>query len=131
MHRIFLLTASIAAFLAIGLGAFGAHGLRGRIDESMLAIYQTAVQYHTWHALGLGLVAVLARDHPRSRLLVWSGGLMAGGILVFSGSLYGLALSGVRWLGAITPLGGVAFLGAWLLLAVFAWKQPAPAADPT
>lgn len=75
-----------------------------------------------WHALGLGLVGVLPRQNPASRLLVWSGWLMFGGIVVFSGSLYVLSLTGVAWLGMITPIGGLAFICAWLLLAIAAWK---------
>lgn len=121
MHKGFLLISALAAFLAVALGAFGAHGLRGRLDDHMMAVYQTAVQYHFWHALGLGLVAVLVKLYPDAALLRWAGWLMVAGILVFSGSLYTLSISGINWLGAITPLGGLAFLLAWLLLAVFAF----------
>lgn len=123
MHRLFLFIASLAAFCAVALGAFGAHALRGRLDEHTLAIYQTGVQYHFWHALGLGLIALVARSHEESALLRWSGWLMFAGILLFSGSLYVLALSGLRWLGMITPFGGTAFLSAWLLLAAHAWRS--------
>ncbi len=122
MYRRFLMIAALSAFTAVGFGAFGAHGLKARLDEHMLAVYQTGVQYHFWHALGLGLIATLARFHPASTLLRWAGILMFGGILVFSGSLYALAMSGVAWLGAITPFGGTAFLAAWLLVAVFAFR---------
>lgn len=96
--------------LAVALGAFGAHGLRSRLDEYSLGIYEKAVFYHFIHAIGL-LVVPLLTKHER---VCW---LLAGGILLFSGSLYALALSGVRLLGAITPLGGLAFIAAWILLA--------------
>ena len=121
MHRWFLILSSLAAFCAVALGAFGAHGLRGRLDDHMMAVYQTAVQYHFWHALGLGLVAVLVKLYPDAALLRWAGWFMFTGILVFSGSLYALSISGIAWLGAITPLGGMAFLLAWLVLAAFAF----------
>ena len=125
MHRWFLVMSSLAAFFAVGLGAFGAHGLRGRLDEHMMAVYQTGVQYHFWHALGLGSVAILVKFYPHSALLRWAGWLMFAGILIFSGSLYLLSISGIGWLGMITPLGGMAFLMSWLMLAVFAFRDAA------
>jgi uncharacterized membrane protein YgdD (TMEM256/DUF423 family) len=121
MHKWFLFISALAGFFAVAMDAFGAHGLRGRLDDHMMAVYQTGVQYHFWHALGLGLVAVLAKLYPDAVLLRWAGWLMLAGILVFSGSLYVLSVSGIAWLGAIAPLGGTAFLVAWLLLAVFAF----------
>jgi len=123
MSKALLMASAITLFLAVGLGAFGAHGLKGRIDTDMMAVYQTAVQYQFWHGLGLGLIAVLMRQFPEAVLLKWTGWLMLAGIGIFSGSLYVLALTGLRWLGAITPLGGTCFLAAWLLLAVFAWRS--------
>jgi uncharacterized membrane protein YgdD (TMEM256/DUF423 family) len=117
MHRHFLFIAAVAAFLAVGLGAFGAHGLRSLLTEAQMAIYRTGVEYHMWHALGLGLIGVLAERFPGQRLLAWAGWMMLGGILLFSGSLYLLCLTGATWLGMITPFGGTAFLAAWLLLA--------------
>lgn len=123
MHRTFFALASVLALIAVAMGAFGAHGLRGRIDDADLAIYRTAVDYHMWHALGLGLIAAWLRGGPPSRLLRWAGLLMAGGILVFSGSLYVLSVTGLKWLGMITPLGGLAFLVAWGLTALAAWRQ--------
>jgi uncharacterized membrane protein YgdD (TMEM256/DUF423 family) len=122
MHRNFLFLSALAALLAVSLGAFGAHGLRGRIDPHHLTIYQTAVQYHFWHALGLGLIALCARQAPDSKLLNWAGWLMTAGILVFSGSLYALAITGTRILGLITPFGGLGLLAAWLLLVMHAWR---------
>ena len=105
-------------FAAVGLGAFGAHALRARLAPDMQAIWQTAVQYHAWHALGLlavGLYTMLRPDAPGASLSAW---LFVAGIVLFSGSLYALALSGVRGLGLVTPFGGVAFLAGWL---AFAW----------
>ena len=118
LTKIFLLLGSVNAALAVGLGAFGAHGLRSRLSEDLLSTYQTGVQYHFYHALGLFAVALVASLLPDSALVKWSGWLMLAGILLFSGSLYLLSITGIRWLGAITPLGGVAFISAWLLLAV-------------
>lgn len=115
--RFFLIAGALSAALAVMLGAFGAHGLRGRLPADLLAIYQTASQYHVYHALGLLAVGLLTTQLPASGALRWSGGLMLAGTLLFSGSLYLLAISGQRWLGAVTPLGGTAWIIAWLLLA--------------
>jgi uncharacterized membrane protein YgdD (TMEM256/DUF423 family) len=106
------------------MGAFGAHALRAALTPDMMVVYHTAVNYHMWHALGLGLVAVSSLNDPQSLLLRWAGWLMCVGIVLFSGSLYALSISGIKWLGAITPLGGSAFLIAWLLLAIFAFRLP-------
>ena len=95
------------------LGAFGAHGLRSRLDAYALDVYQKAVFYHFIHALGLLLVSLA----PRTAGLVWVKILLVAGIAIFSGSLYVLAITGIRALGAITPIGGLAFIAAWLLLA--------------
>ncbi len=123
MHKRFLLASALAAFFAVILGAFAAHGLNSMVDGHRMDVFQTGVRYHFFHALGLGLVALLAKQHPSSRSLCWSGWLMIPGIVVFSGSLYVLALSGIHGLGMVTPFGGLAFLAAWLLLAVFAWRE--------
>ncbi|MEI7869777.1 MAG: DUF423 domain-containing protein [Candidatus Methylumidiphilus sp.] len=125
MHKRFLLSSALAALLAVALGAFAAHGLRGRLDEHMMDVFQTGVRYHFFHALGLALIAVLAKHYPDSKKLCWAGWLMLAGMVVFSGSLYLLSLSGLTWLGMITPLGGLAFMAAWLLLAVFAYRDAA------
>lgn len=122
MARYYLCAAAVSGLLAVVLGAFGAHGLRERLPADMLAIYQTGVQYHFYHTLGLFGVAVLLLQWRTSQLLRWSGNLFIVGLIIFSGSLYLLAATGVRWLGAITPIGGVAFIASWLLLAVFAWR---------
>lgn len=109
---------AICAFLAVALGAFGAHALSERLAPDMLAIYRTAVEYQFWHALGLVAVGIILQFSPETQLLKWSGWTMLAGILLFSGSLYALALTEIRILGAITPVGGLCFLAAWALLAV-------------
>lgn len=122
--RAFLLLGAVNAFLAVALGAFGAHALRARLPADLLAIYQTGVQYHLIHALGLILIALFAdRLAGAGALVAASGWLLAAGIVLFSGSLYALAMSGVRVLGAITPLGGVCFLAGWALLAAAALRK--------
>ena len=104
--------------LAVGMGAFGAHALKGRLDEYSLSVYEKAVFYHFIHALGIVLISVLARTGGVSvaggARAAW---LLAIGILLFSGSLYALAISGARILGAVTPFGGVAFIIGWIILA--------------
>ncbi|MDF9391318.1 MULTISPECIES: DUF423 domain-containing protein [Methylococcus] len=119
-----LVTTGIAGFTAVVMGAFGAHGLRNVLAPEILAVYHTGVQYHLWHTLGLGLITLLRQQAPQSRPLAWAAWLMLAGIFLFSGSLYLLAVSGIRWLGLITPLGGVAFLAAWACVAVHGWRQP-------
>lgn len=122
MPRTFLMLGAVNAFLCVALGAFGAHGLKQRLTTDMLAVYQTGVQYHFYHALGLVAVGLVLLYFPKSRLVAWSGWLMLAGIILFSVSLYALSLTGIRGLGAITPLGGVAFLTAWAILAYAAWS---------
>lgn len=121
--RLFLLFGAINAALAVLLGAFGAHALKNRLAPELLAVYHTGNQYHFYHAFGLLLTGVLAMQWPASLPLRSAGWLMLLGIVLFSGSLYALALSGQRGLGAITPLGGLAFIVAWLLLAFAVWKS--------
>lgn len=122
MQKLFLTLGSIAMALAVMLGAFGAHGLKSKLTEEMLAIFETGVNYHFYHALGLLIIGIIANWLPDSSLLGWAGGLMAGGIFIFSGSLYLLSLTGTRWLGAITPIGGACFIAAWILLALAIWR---------
>ncbi len=124
MHRFFLFFAALGAFIGVGLGAFGAHGLRQVLTEAQMATYRTGVEYQMWHSLGMGLIGMLAERFPGQRLLHWAGGLMLGGIALFSGSLYLLSLTGQRWLGMVTPFGGMAFIAAWLLLAIAALRLP-------
>lgn len=123
MLKTFIILGSINAFLAVALGAFGAHGLEGRLSEKMLETWKTGVTYQMFHAAGLFAVALLSEKLPQSNLLNWSGWLMLIGIVLFSGSLYVLSTSGIKLLGAITPFGGVAFLAAWLLLGIAASKS--------
>jgi uncharacterized membrane protein YgdD (TMEM256/DUF423 family) len=116
MDRTFLLLGAVAAFLGVALGAFGAHGLRARLSPEMLAVFQTGVQYQMYHALALILTAA-AMAHYSGWLVRTAGWCFAAGIVLFSGSLYLLAVTGVTILGAITPLGGLAFLAGWACLA--------------
>ena len=118
MFKLFISLGSVNALIAVALGAFGAHALKARLSPDMLAVFETGVQYHFYHALGLLAVGMIAAHLPDSSLVKWSGSLMFFGILIFSGSLYILAITGIKWLGAITPIGGTAFITAWLLLAI-------------
>ncbi|MEY3668272.1 MAG: hypothetical protein RL572_1812 [Pseudomonadota bacterium] len=117
MNNILLVLAAINGFLAVSLGAFAAHGLKSMLGPDLLATFQTGVQYHMYHALAMLAVGVLVAQFPAQTGLRVAGYLFMAGILIFSGSLYVLALSGIRWLGAITPIGGVAFLAGWATLA--------------
>jgi uncharacterized membrane protein YgdD (TMEM256/DUF423 family) len=121
--RFCLLAAALALAAAVALGAFGAHALKGLLAAEMLATYHTAVEYHFWHALGLLGVGVLMSRSPDDSALRWVAWLLIAGLLLFSGSLYLLALTGASWLGAVTPFGGVAFIAAWLWLARWAWER--------
>jgi len=120
--KLFLAAGGLAALAAVALGAFGAHALKARVSAEMLAVWHTGVEYHAYHALGLLAVGLVAAQLPESMLLKWSGWLMLAGIVLFSGSLYALALSGERWPGAITPIGGTAFLAAWGLFVIAVLK---------
>ena len=122
MPKSFLLLAAISGFLVVALGAFGAHGLKEKISADLLAVWHTGVLYQMFHTLALLAVALLLTQLPTSTALRCSGWLFVAGTVIFSGSLYLLALTGTRWLGAVTPLGGVAFLGGWLSLVVAAWQ---------
>ncbi len=123
MRSTFLFLSACSALIAVGMGAFGAHGLKSILSPEMLVVYKTGVTYQMWHALGLGLIAMYQLQTPQSKLLYWAGWLMFSGIILFSCSLYVLALSELKWLGMITPLGGITFLAAWLLVALYAYKQ--------
>jgi uncharacterized membrane protein YgdD (TMEM256/DUF423 family) len=123
MAKLFVLLGSLCAALAVILGAFGAHALKSSLSADMLEVYQTGVQYHFYHALGLLLIGVIAVVMPQNVLLKWAGFVMIAGIVLFSGSLYALALTGVKALGAITPVGGLCFIAAWLLVAGTALRQ--------
>ena len=117
MQRTFLLAGALAGFVGVAFGAFGAHGLRGRLSPDMLAVFETGVRYQMYHALALMLVAAAAA-RIEGRLVSAAGWLFVTGIVLFSGSLYLLAVTGITVLGAITPIGGVAFLAAWACLAI-------------
>ena len=120
MDRTFIFIGAVMGFLGVGLGAFGAHGLRARLSPDMLAVFETAVRYQMYHALAIvAAAALMSRLDARSATAAaWC---FVGGIVVFSGSLYALALTGVPTLGAITPIGGLALLAGWILLAVAAF----------
>jgi len=118
MDRTFLLLGALAGATGVALGAFGAHGLRSRLSPEMLAVFETGVRYHLYHALALLATVPIMGRLEGSRLVIAAGWLFVAGIVLFSGSLYLLALTGITMLGAITPLGGVAFLCAWACLAV-------------
>ena len=120
--KLFLSLGAINALLVVLLGAFGAHALKARLSQEMMAVYQTGIQYHFYHAVGLLIVGLVATQIPVTGWLKWSGWLMLAGIIIFSGSLYTLSLSGIRGFGAITPIGGVAFIIAWALFAVAVLK---------
>jgi uncharacterized membrane protein YgdD (TMEM256/DUF423 family) len=117
MNNLFLVLAGVNGFIAVSLGAFAAHGLKSMLGPDLLATFQTGVQYHMYHSLALLAVGILVLQFPAQTGLRIAGFLFLAGIIIFSGSLYILALSGIRWLGAITPIGGVAFLAGWALLA--------------
>jgi uncharacterized membrane protein YgdD (TMEM256/DUF423 family) len=121
MERLFFTVGALSAGLGVALGAFGAHALKARLSPDMLAVWETGVRYQLVHALALLAVGYAATRWPGTAVHT-SGWLFVAGTLLFSGSLYVLSLSGVRWLGAITPLGGVAWIVAWLCLAWGAWR---------
>jgi uncharacterized membrane protein YgdD (TMEM256/DUF423 family) len=122
MDRVFFTLGSISAGLAVALGAFGAHALRGRLAADMLANFETGVRYQMYHALALLAVAWAVSRWSGSNLPVAAGWLFVAGTMLFSASLYVLSLTGTRWLGAITPLGGVSFVVGWLCLVLAAWR---------
>ena len=116
----FIIAGAINAFIAVSFGAFGAHALKEKLSEKYLAIWETAVQYQMYHAIGLIVIGILMSTSILGPVtqLNWAGYLMLAGIVIFSGSLYVLSLTGIGVLGAITPIGGVAFLTAWVLVVV-------------
>jgi uncharacterized membrane protein YgdD (TMEM256/DUF423 family) len=120
MDITFLLIGSLLGFLGVAAGAFGAHGLRSRLSADMLAVFETAVRYQMYHVFALLIVAAAMGRLGDARLLSLAGWFFVAGIVLFSGSLYALALSGASALGAITPIGGLAFLIGWACLAIYA-----------
>lgn len=121
MERIFFLIGTVSAFIGVAAGAFGAHALKSRLSAEMLTTFEVGVRYQMYHAFALLVVAWVLTKWPSS-LAINSGWCFVAGTILFSGSLYVLSLSGVRWFGAITPLGGVAFLAGWLCLGIAVWK---------
>ena len=118
-----LLVGAISGMTAVALSAFGAHALEGTLTERAMKVFQTAADYQFYHSLALVFVALLGISYPASKKLKWSTCLFTAGIVLFSGSLYLLSLSGIRWLGVVTPFGGVSFILGWLMLAFFAVRD--------
>lgn len=125
MGRSFLILGALFALLSVALGAFGAHILRDRIDARSMEIFQTGAHYQGYHALALLILGVALVARPELSKLRTAGWLFVAGTVIFSGSLYALSTTGVKWLGAITPIGGVCFLSGWLILLVVAASLPA------
>lgn len=123
-ERLFAAAGAVSAFLAVAAGAFGAHALRTRVAPDLLGVFETGARYQMYHALGLLAVAWLAGRAASMPQAAWAGWAFLVGTVVFSGSLYALALTGQRWLGAVTPIGGVAFLAGWICLAWAALARP-------
>jgi uncharacterized membrane protein YgdD (TMEM256/DUF423 family) len=122
MTRIFLAIASMLGGISVVFGAFASHALRDRLSANSLAIWETGTKYQMYHALALMLVALLISRFPDSVLLVVAGYAFIVGTFIFSGSLYGLTLTGIKWLGAITPIGGMGLIIGWLCLALATWR---------
>ncbi|CAI6020973.1 hypothetical protein PAECIP112173_00250 [Paenibacillus sp. JJ-100] len=123
MQRRWMMVGAILTMLSVAIGAFGAHMLKDRIGASAIATYETGVQYHMIHALGLLIIGLTAGQLGASMKLRWAARLLFAGIIIFSGSLYILSISGIKILGAITPIGGVAFIIGWLLFALDVWQR--------
>lgn len=123
MPKTFLMLGTINVLLCIALGAFGSHGLKQILSPEAMATYQTGVQYHFYHALGLILLGLIRFHMPSSRLIPISGWLMLMGILLFSINLYVMSLTGIRQLGMVAPFGGLSFMSAWIILTYAIWKE--------
>ncbi|UNK17326.1 DUF423 domain-containing protein [Paenibacillus sp. N3/727] len=122
MQRTFMAWGAVLMALSVAIGAFGAHMLEGRISADEMAVYETGVHYHMIHGIAVIITGLAAGLFGESRKLFWAGVLFITGVLIFSGSLYVLSLSGIKWLGAITPIGGVSFIAGWLVLMSSAWS---------
>lgn len=118
MEKTFLVIGAVLGALAVAIGAFGAHGLKAMVTPDLLANFETGARYHMYHALAIVAVALVIARYPAASLAPVAGWLFLAGIVIFSGSLYLMALTGMRWLGAITPIGGVALIGGWVCLAL-------------
>ncbi len=119
----FLALGSVSGFIAVALGAFGAHALKDKLDPHMLDVYKTGVQYQFYHTFAIIAVAILLKYFSDNSLLTYAGYLFLIGIILFSGSLYTMALTDVKVLGAVTPFGGLCFLAGWALLFVSVWRM--------
>jgi uncharacterized membrane protein YgdD (TMEM256/DUF423 family) len=128
MHKGFLKTAALLGAISVILGAFAAHTLKEMISERAVATFETAVRYQFYHVFALFVTSIIYKEN-RSRLVIWAGWAFIAGIILFSGSLYGLAIvqgmvmPGFKWLGPITPIGGAAFIGGWLFLFASFWRK--------
>ena len=122
MVKYFLVIGSLSAFIAVALGAFGAHALKGKLDPDLFNVFEVGVRYQMYHALALIALGWLIDRYPGAPLAP-AGWLFVAGSVLFSGSLYALALSGTRWLGAITPFGGFCFLAGWLWIGWCLWRS--------
>lgn len=122
MNKPFLVAGIVFAMFGVVLGAFAAHGLKSRLPADLVAVFQTGVQYQFYHGLGLILLALIS-VHISSNLLTYSGYLMIAGVVCFSGSLYALALTGIKFFGPITPLGGLFFILSWMLMLIAVLKE--------
>ena len=120
--RVLLTAGAVAALAGVAAGAFGAHGLEGRVEPRLVEVFETGARYQMYHARGLLALGLAAARWP-DPLWSWAGALFGAGILVFSGSLYALGLTGVGWLGAVTPVGGLAYLAGWAAAAAAAWRS--------
>ncbi|WP_127536553.1 DUF423 domain-containing protein [Paenibacillus illinoisensis] len=123
MQRVWMTVGAVMTMLSVAIGAFGAHMLKEKIGADAIAVYETGVQYHMIHALALLIVGLTAGQLGVSSKLKWAARLLFIGIIVFSGSLYVLSITGIKVLGAITPIGGVAFIAGWLLFALDVWQR--------
>lgn len=121
MVKFFVLMASVMAFIAVAVGAFGAHMLRNHLNAELMAVFETAARYHMYHALALGIVAFSLKIQTGTRAII-AGWLFITGIILFCGSLYTLSITGIKWFGAITPFGGIAFLAGWIYIAAHVLK---------
>jgi uncharacterized membrane protein YgdD (TMEM256/DUF423 family) len=117
------LSAGLSGMLSVMLGAYGAHGLKSRLSEDLMNTFQTGVEYQMYHSLALLIAGMLAYQWPETQLIRWSGYLFLVGMIMFSGSLYLLSLTGLRIFGPITPLGGLVLIAAWLLLTMGIWEN--------
>jgi len=120
--KLFLSIAAISGFLAVAIGAFGAHAVKDKLDANMLDVYKTGVQYQFYHTFAIIAIALLMRFFPEIKAFQWAGWLFVVGIVLFSGSLYALSLSGTTKLGIVTPFGGLSFLAGWAMLLIGASK---------